>query len=243
MVKKELQVMKKKRKMRSNRVFFSLVFIGLGFIIAYSYQLANEENEDIQMTSNQWERDQMLRDQLVEVEEKNRGLQHELFEKQEMVQDIEKGFAKEEQILYNLAEDTEKYRMYLGKVKVKGQGVEVILEDSEYNPDEDSANNYIVHEHHVFQVINELFISGASAISINGQRLTHNSYIVCNGPVIEVDGFQHPAPFVISAIGDAEVMASALNITGGVKDLLVNDNVQFSMEKKPEIVMDPLLGS
>ncbi len=243
MVKKELQVMKKKRKMRSNRVFFSLVFIGLGFIIAYSYQLANEENEGIQMTSNQWERDQMLRDQLVEVEEKNRGLQHELFEKQEMVQDIEKGFAKEEQILYNLAEDTEKYRMYLGKVKVKGQGVEVILEDSEYNPDEDSANNYIVHEHHVFQVINELFISGASAISINGQRLTHNSYIVCNGPVIEVDGFQHPAPFVISAIGDAEVMASALNLTGGVKDLLVNDNVQFSMEKKPEIVMDPLLGS
>ncbi|MBN6887069.1 uncharacterized protein YlxW (UPF0749 family) [Cytobacillus horneckiae] len=235
--------MKKKRKMRSNRVFFSLVFIGLGFIIAYSYQLANEENEGIQMTSNQWERDQMLRDQLVEVEEKNRGLQHELFEKQEMVQDIEKGFAKEEQILYNLAEDTEKYRMYLGKVKVKGQGVEVILEDSEYNPDEDSANNYIVHEHHVFQVINELFISGASAISINGQRLTHNSYIVCNGPVIEVDGFQHPAPFVISAIGDAEVMASALNLTGGVKDLLVNDNVQFSMEKKPEIVMDPLLGS
>ncbi|MDQ0270329.1 DUF881 domain-containing protein [Cytobacillus purgationiresistens] len=235
--------MKRDQKMWSNRVFFSLVFIGLGFIIAYSYQMANEENEVGQITSNQWERDLALRNQLVEVEEKNRELQNELHDKQEDIQDIEKNLAQEEQVYYNLAEDTEKYRMYLGKVKVKGQGVQVTLEDSDYKPDEDNVNQYIVHEHHVFNVINELYISGASAISINGQRLTHNSYIVCNGPVIEVDGFQHPAPFVISAIGDADVMASALNLTGGVKEFLVNDNVQFSLEIKPEIVMEPLLGS
>ena len=51
-----------------------------------------------------------------------------------------------------------------------------------------------------------LYISGASAIAINGQRLSHDSYILCNGPVIEIDGHQHPAPFVISAIGDADTM-------------------------------------
>ena len=53
---------------------------------------------------------------------------------------------------------------------------------------------------------------------------------------------QHPAPFVISAIGDPDVLASALNLTGGVKDQLVNDNIVFSLEKKSEIFLNPILG-
>ena len=105
-----------------------------------------------------------------------------------------------------------------------------------------NINNYLVHEYHVFKVINELYISGAAAIAINGQRLTSQSYILCNGPVITVDGIQHPAPFVISAIGDPEVLTSALNLTGGVKDQLVNDNIVFTLEKKNEIILNSILG-
>ena len=128
--------------------------------------------------------------------------------------------------------------MYLGKVKVKGNGVQVTLEDADYNPQNQNANQYIVHEHHIFKVINELNISGANAIAINGQRLSHDSYILCNGPVIEIDGRQHPAPFVITAIGDAETMSAALNLKGGVKDILVNENVHFTVEKKNEIFIN-----
>ncbi|MFH7445066.1 DUF881 domain-containing protein, partial [Pseudomonas syringae pv. tagetis] len=87
----------------------------------------------------------------------------------------------------------------------------------------------------VFKVINELYISGASGIAVNGQRLSSQSYIICDGPVITVDGIQHPAPFVVTAIGDPDVLSSALNLTGGVKDQLVNDNIVFSLEKKSEI--------
>ncbi len=224
--------------MTGNHVIFSLVFLVLGYIIAFSYHQTQSEDNNIAITGKQWERDLELRNQLVRLEEKNRSLQKELNEKQESVREIEKAMSQEAQVYFNLAEDAEKYRMYLGKVKVKGQGVEVTLADGNYNPDEVN-----VHEHHVFKVINELYISGASAIAINGQRLAHNSYILCNGPVIEVDGYQHPAPFVISAIGDADVLASALNLTGGVKDSLVNDNILFTLEKKAEMIMDPLLGS
>jgi uncharacterized protein YlxW (UPF0749 family) len=228
---------------KSRHVIFSLVFLVLGFILTFSFRLTNGENEAADISTKQWERDFNLRNQIVDMEEKNRDLQKELNANQETIQEIEKGFADEEQIYFNLAEDAEKYRMFLGKVKVKGEGVEVQLSDGDYNPNEENINNYIVHEHHVFRVINELYISGASAIAINGQRIKANSYILCNGPVIEIDGYQHPAPFVISAIGDAEVMASALNLTGGVKDRLVNDNILFSLEQKQEIVMEPIYGS
>ncbi|MBU8877728.1 DUF881 domain-containing protein [Bacillus sp. FJAT-29790] len=241
MSRRELIRLKKKKRVKGNHVIFSLVFLVLGYMIAFSYHLTQSEKSTV--TGKQWERDLELRNQLVSLEEKNRLLQSELNAKRERVQEIEKELSQEAQIYFNLAEDAEKFRMYLGKIKVKGQGVEVTLTDGAYNPNEKNINNYIVHEHHVFKVINELYISGAQAVAINGQRLSHNSYILCNGPVIEVDGYQHPAPFVITAIGDADVLAAALNLTGGVKDSLVNENIQFALEKKTEISIDPLLGS
>ena len=53
--------------------------------------------------------------------------------------EIEQELANETQVYYNLTEDTEKYRMYLGKVKVKGNGVQVTLADADYNPNERSC--------------------------------------------------------------------------------------------------------
>ena len=66
-----------------------------------------------------------------------------------------------------------------------------------------------------------LRISGAQGVSINGQRITANSYIKCTGPVITIDGKTFPAPFVIEAIGEADVLAAALHLKGGVIDGLI----------------------
>ncbi len=211
--------------------------------MAFSYHFTQKNDTDKAITNNQWERDIELRNQLIAQEQKNREFQKELIEKQEKVRETEEELAQEEQVFFNLAEDAEKYRMFLGKVRVKGQGVTVTLADGQYDPNDDNINNYLVHEHHVFNVVNELYVSGATAVAINGQRLSHNSYIVCNGPVIEIDGNPHPAPFVITAIGEPDVLSSALNITGGVKDRLVNENVEFKLEVNEEIILEPTLGS
>lgn len=230
-------------KKKGRHVVLSLVFLVLGFMVAFSYHLTQNENDSIHVTSSQWERDMQLRNQIVHLEERNRQLQGQLFEKQKNLLSIEKKLAEEEHTYYEFAEEAEKYRIFLGKVKVKGPGVVVILEDGQYNPNEANINNYLVHEHHVFKVINELYVAGAAAIAVNGQRLTHNSYIVCNGPVIEIDGYQHPAPFQIAAIGEPDVLSSAINLPGGVKDMLVNENIEFTLETKNEILIDPVLGS
>jgi len=214
-------------------------------MISFSYHLTQKENQKVQpnLTGKQWEKTIDLRNQLIAQEETNRKLQKELTQKQEKVQENEKNLSKEAQVFFNLAEDAEKYRMFLGKVKVKGKGVKITLADGAYNPQDDNVNNYLVHEFHVFKVVNELYISGAAAVAINGQRLTSHSYINCNGPVITVDGIQHPAPFIISAIGDPDVLSSALNLSGGTKDQLVNDNIVFTLEVQNEMVLNPILGN
>ncbi|WP_257985889.1 DUF881 domain-containing protein [Bacillus sp. M6-12] len=230
-------------KVKGNHVILSLVALVLGFMIAFSYNLTNKERAKPDYKDKSWDREFQLRNKLIKEEEKTRDLQAELIEKQGELTSIEKKLANEANVYFNLAEDAEKYRMFLGKIKVKGEGVEVTLSDGMTENNNDNINQYLVHERHVFKVINELYISGAAAVAVNGQRINQNSYIVCNGPVITVDGQQHPAPFVFTAIGDADVLESSLNLAGGVKDQLVNENIIFTIEKKDKVILEPVLGS
>lgn len=231
------------KKMKGRNVILALVCLVLGFMLAFSYNLANkDERSSSKLSDPQFERENELRNQLLKQKKENRSLQKELYDKQNKVRSMEKDLSKEEKVFFNLAEDAEKYRMFLGKVKVKGKGITVTLEDGAYDPKKENVNSYIVHDHHVFKVINELYIAGAEAIAINGQRINHDSYIICNGPVITVDGIPFPEPFQVTAIGDPNVLASALSINGGVKDQLVNDNIVFTIEKRDEVQIGPILG-
>jgi uncharacterized protein YlxW (UPF0749 family) len=230
-----------KMKMRGRYVVLSLIMLVLGFLVSFSYQLTKEQRPNNGISSEQWSKEYETRQLLIKQEERNTELQKELFKSQEKVREIEENLKNEKQIYFNLVEDVEKYRMYVGELGVAGEGIEVTLEDSSYIPEGENVNNYIVHEGHIFKVINELLISGASAIAINGQRLSHDSYIYCNGPVVTVDGNQFPAPFVISAIGEPAVLDQALNIAGGIVEQIAYDNIVITLEKKSEIKMNPLL--
>nr|WP_316046606.1 DUF881 domain-containing protein [Planococcus glaciei] len=150
--------------------------------------------------------------------------------KQATVQEYEDSFSDGENRFADYTEEAEALRRYIGILPVKGDGLKVTLQDGDYEPDSVNPNDYIVHESHVFQVINELYISGAQAISINGQRIHANSYIVCTGPVITVDGVQYPAPFTIEAIGEPDVLESSMKLSGGVMDQLVNDNIIVTLD-------------
>ncbi|MDQ0161641.1 DUF881 domain-containing protein [Aeribacillus alveayuensis] len=228
-------------KLKTSSFILFIIMLIVGILISYSYQVTKETQSPNHTSSQQWEKEYEIRKLLIEQEKQNRKLQQLLFKKQQQVTEMEEKLKEEKQIYYNLVEDVEKLRMFVGEVGVVGQGIEVTLEDASYVPEGGNVNNYIVHESHLFKVINELLISGASAISINGQRLFHNTYIYCNGPVVTVDGNQYPAPFVIRAIGDPEVLTQALNIAGGVLDQLAYDNIVVKVEKKNEIRMEPLI--
>nr|WGD76907.1 DUF881 domain-containing protein [Bacillus subtilis] len=215
-------------------VLLSLIMLIAGFLISFSFQMTKENNKSAAETD-------ALRDELLKQEKENKKLEKELYQKQNKVRQAENKLKKEKSEYYNVLEDTEKYRMYIGEVGVQGEGVEVTLEDASYIPEGENVNSYIVHESHIFQVVNEMYISGAAAVAVNGQRLTHDSYIKCNGPVVTVDGVQDPAPFTVSAIGDPDVLSPSLNIAGGLIDQLSMDHISVSAEKEKNVQMKPIL--
>lgn len=231
-----------KKSVLWNRKYFVILVVCIitGFIIGYSYNLSKDDRKASSVSNIYVQQGDMYREDLIEQQERNKELSEELDQLLETIRHYEKKFATNEEQYELLVEEAEQLRMLLGELPAVGKGISVTLRDNAYdgvaNP-----NHYVVHESHIFTVINEMKISGAEAISINGQRLKTNSYISCNGPVITVDGNQYPAPFVIEAIGNQETLISALEIAGGAVDQLLGDNVVITVEKREQVLMPSII--
>ena len=225
---------KKNSKFTRKQLIILIVCITTGFIIGYSYKLTKNHEK---VNSSYLDQEDSYREDLIQQQERNKELAEELNGLQTQLREYEKSFAENENAYEHLIDEAEKLRLILGNIPAKGPGLQVTLKDNDYNPNSSNPNEYIVHESHVLAVVNELKISGAESISINGQRLKSNSYIRCNGPVITIDGKQYPAPFVIEAVGNSDTLVSALKIVGGVMDQLLVDNIVVTIEEKNLIQM------
>lgn len=225
---------------KGRRILFSVVFLVLGFILAFSYRTLGKHGETERIKSPAFVEEEKYREELIQQKERNKELSDEIGVKQEDIRAYERSFSNREEDHADLVEEAEDLRLLLGVIPAVGPGVKVTLADAEYDPVEQNPNDYIVHESHVLKVVNELRISGAQGIAINGQRLTANSYILCTGPVITVDGKTFPAPFVIEAVGEPDVLASALQLKGGVVDSLIQDNIIVTTEQLKSIYLSAL---
>ncbi|HLJ57846.1 MAG TPA: DUF881 domain-containing protein [Chthonomonadaceae bacterium] len=110
---------------------------------------------------------------------------------------------------------------YAGLTEVTGPGIVVTLQDSKKQsglPFAMPAENYLIHDRDINEVINELRSAGAEAIAVGQQRVVNSTAVRCVGPVAMVNDVKEGAPFVIRAIGDPETLMSAMNISNGVLD-------------------------
>lgn len=226
-------------KSRGRYVLYAIVFLVLGFIFAFSYRTLGKDKID-ELRSPTTQQEDQYRGDLIEQKERNKELTDEILQKQVEIREFEKSFSDNEANHADLVNEAKDLRLLLGVIPSVGPGVKVTLSDGDYDPVDQNPNEYIVHESHVLGVVNELKISGAQGISINGQRISSNSYIKCTGPVIKIDGRTLPAPFVIEAVGDSSVLATSLNLKGGVVDSLLHDNIVVSIEQMKEIKLPAL---
>lgn len=103
------------------------------------------------------------------------------------------------------------YRKIQGENDLTGKGVIIEIRDSDklVKPGE-NPNDFLVHDQDLLRIINDLKISGAEAISINGQRYMSFSEIKCSGPTVTINGKTYGQPFVIKAIGDPANLEAAI---------------------------------
>lgn len=136
-----------------------------------------------------------------------------------------------------MLENIKQNNKLIGTTDVTGDGIIIILQDTLVSANNTNLNipieNYLVHDSDLKTLINELWNAGAEAISINGERITFKTSIVCDGNTIRINGETTGSPFEIKAIGTG--LYGAIARPGGYYEFMGQTGVTTSIKTQNNI--------
>jgi uncharacterized protein YlxW (UPF0749 family) len=104
----------------------------------------------------------------------------------------------------------------------------------------------MIHDVDLQTLVNELWATGAEAISINDQRVVSRTSIRCAGPTILVNSERIMPPYVVKALGPPQDLEAALRMQGGFMTSMmgfVEKGVQVKIDPQQEILIPDYKGS
>ncbi len=138
------------------------------------------------------------------------NLQERYDELHDKIIKYEYGGKNSNDVIQEIQSELDMNKMILGQTDVEGEGILITLRDISndlfYNEDDPNILDKIVHNYDITYIINDLRNAGAEAISVNGQRVIDRSEVICDGPLLNINGVKIASPFYISAIGNKEVL-------------------------------------
>lgn len=157
-----------------------------------------------------------------------------------------------EEMLEAMRHQLDTVRTEAGYTDVIGQGVTIVLTDSHKRPAANEDDFFFrIHDVDIATLINELWASGAEAISVAGpstspQRIVINTPIRCVGPTVLINTVRVGSPYTVNAIGPAEDMEGALNMAGGFIDYMspaVSKGATIKITKRNDVRIPAYKGS
>lgn len=118
-----------------------------------------------------------------------------------------------------------------GLTEVTGSGIVVTLSDSLVAGDEYTSGS-LVHDTTILSIVNQLKLAGATAISVNDERILAMSEFICVGPAVKVNDTKLFAPYVIKAIGNKVMLETAIKNSNAVTNANVNINISVEVQNE-----------
>lgn len=200
------------------KILIAVVFMVLGFMLSVQYK-TTERQRTIRM-----DRVEDLSERLKIVEAENK----QLLEENEVLRQNNADRQNDPTI--------ERLNLLAGTTDVEGEGVEIVLDDSNLaRQANENPNLYIIHDEDLLRVLNELRAAGAEAISLNDQRIVAMSEVRCAGPTVSVNNVRSAPPYVIKAIGAPKTLTSALRLRGGVVETFEFWGIQVKITTEKSI--------
>lgn len=123
----------------------------------------------------------------------------------------------------------------VGSTTLKGPGVAVSVVVAE-----NASSKAVVSDEDIWRVVNELLAAGAEGIAVNGQRLGPLTPIRNVGNRIMVGQTLISAPIEVAAIGDSKVLEAAVQLRGGVTEVLARWGLKVTVRKVESVELPPL---
>jgi uncharacterized protein YlxW (UPF0749 family) len=94
-----------------------------------------------------------------------------------------------------------------------GPGLTITLSDAPedvINSTTGDINLLLVHQQDIQAVVNALWRGGATAVTVEGQRIVSTTGIKCEGNAVQLQGVPYPQPYTIQAVGDQGALLTAI---------------------------------
>lgn len=94
-----------------------------------------------------------------------------------------------------------------------GAGLTIVLSDAPedlINSTTGDVNPMLVHQQDIQAVVNALWTGGATAVTVQGQRVVSTTGIKCEGNAVQLQGVPYAQPYVIQAVGDQGKLLTAI---------------------------------
>jgi len=144
-------------------------------------------------------------------------------------------------------------RVPAGFAPAKGPGVTVVLDDAAKSeidranePGGISPDELVVHQQDIQAVVNALWTGGATAITIQDQRVISTTGIKCVGNSVVLHGLPYSPPYRISAIGpisDLEAALDASEYVSAYKTFVEAYGLGYQVQSSPALSLAAYEGS
>lgn len=202
------------RSVASWQITLGVALLALGFLIAA--QLRTEAPR-VRYASNE-------RVALVETANDLQGhqdaLKQQLLDLRKEIQDLESQGQGSVALLKDLDERLREARVAAGLTALQGPGLVLQLRDSANAvPPGANPTDYLVSARDVRTVVEELWLAGAEAIAVNGERVTAAGAIIDIGGSVLLNSAYLSPPYQISAIGPPDLF-DQVNGSAGFRDFV-----------------------
>jgi uncharacterized protein YlxW (UPF0749 family) len=176
--------------------------LGLGFLIAA--QLASE-GPRVRYTTQ--ERSPLL-ETATELQTQQDALKQQILDLRSKIGEAEGASEGSAVVVKQLNDALQQARIAAGLIPLSGTGIVLQLEDS-LQPVAQGANGseYLVGSRDIRAVVDDLWLAGAEAVSVNGERLTATSSIIDIGSSVLVNSAYLAPPYQLTALGPPDLYA------------------------------------
>lgn len=204
---------------------FSVAMIIMGMLLSVQYKSTNTAERELYK-----QRPENLIAMIRNLTEKRSKLGLEMTDLSDQLADRRNAYEDQTLVAKSIEQELAKLEIVNGSREVRGPGLDVTF-----------LSTSMVQFSDLITLVNELWASGAEAISVSGVRIISSSYIYyreANGGLeITVNNQPVTWPLKVLAIGNSNNLEKGLTLPGGFTDMMAYNKIYPTLRQKEALVL------
>lgn len=224
------------KNVKRNKIVVSIIIGLMCFVLVFTMFIQFNTIEQTDLANIATMRETELREELTKWNTRYEDLYAKYEEEEIKKQEYQNGLGTDNEASNLLDRELNETNILLGLTDVTGPGIIVTLSNN---------SNKNIDAYDLLELVNELRLAGAEAISINDERIVAMSDIVdINYSFIVVNGNRISSPYVVKAIGNQTYLESGLTAKeyGYMDNIIKGNGKTATLERNDNIEIPKFTG-